>query len=66
MAMNLFLVGYAGAAVAMLVGAIASVQIWRTGFGGAGSMAVGIMLPLLAFAPPVGYLRRLSQFAAHQ
>jgi hypothetical protein len=54
-AMNLFLVGYAGAAVAMLVGAVALVQIWRTGFSGAGSMAVGIMLPLLAFAPPVGY-----------
>jgi uncharacterized protein (DUF1499 family) len=54
-AMNLFLVGYAGAAVAMLVGAIAAVQIWRTGFGGAGSMAVGMILPLLAFAPPVGF-----------
>jgi uncharacterized protein (DUF1499 family) len=54
-AMNLFLVGYAGAAVAAAVGVIAAVQIWRTGFGGAGSVAVGIMLPLLAFAPPVGY-----------
>ncbi len=40
-AINLFFVGYAGAAVAMLVGAVALVQIWRTGFGGAGSVAVG-------------------------
>lgn len=54
-AMNLFLVGYAGAAVAILIGAAAFVRIWRTGFGGAASVAVGVLLPLLAFAGPVGY-----------
>jgi len=54
-AMNLFLVGYAGAALAILIGAAAFVQIWRTGFGGAASVAVGVLLPLLAFAGPVGY-----------
>lgn len=54
-AMNLFVVGYAGAAVAILIGAVAFGQIWRTGFGGGGSVAVGVLLPLLAFAGPVGY-----------
>ena len=54
-AMNLFLVGYAGAAMAMLIGAVAFVQIWRTGFGGAASVAVGVLMPLLMFAGPVGY-----------
>lgn len=54
-AINLFLVGYAGAAIAMLIGAVALAQIWRTGFGGAGSVAVGVLMPLLMFAGPVGY-----------
>ncbi len=54
-AMNLFLVGYAGAAIAVLIGAVAFVQIWRTGFGGAASVAVGVLMPLLMFAGPVGY-----------
>jgi uncharacterized protein (DUF1499 family) len=54
-AMNLFLVGYAGAALAILIGAVALVQIWRTGFGGAGSVAVGVLIPLLMFSGPVGY-----------
>ncbi|MBX9591611.1 MAG: DUF1499 domain-containing protein [Hyphomonadaceae bacterium] len=54
-AMNLFLVGYAGAALAILIGLVALVQIWRTGFGGAARVAVGVLLPLLAFAGPVGY-----------
>ena len=54
-AMNLFLVGYAGAALAILIGAVAFAQIWRTGFGGAASVAVGVLMPLLMFAGPVGY-----------
>ena len=54
-AMNLFVVALAGALVAMLIGAVAFVQIWRTGFGGAASVAVGILLPLMMFAGPVGY-----------
>ena len=55
-AMNLFMVGYAGAGVAVLVGAVALIQIWRTGFAGAGLAGIGILLPLLAFAGPLFYL----------
>jgi uncharacterized protein (DUF1499 family) len=54
-AMNLFAVGFAGAGLAMLIGLVALVQIWRTGCGGAGSMALGILLPLAAFTGPMGY-----------
>jgi uncharacterized protein (DUF1499 family) len=59
-ALNLFAVGYGGAALAFLIGVVALVQIWRTGFGGLASMAAGILLPLLAFAGPIGYA--LSHF----
>jgi Protein of unknown function (DUF1499) len=52
---NLFVVGYAAALLAFLVGAAALVQIWRTGFGGAGSAAVGVVLPLLMSAGPIFY-----------
>lgn len=55
-AMNLFAVGFAGLAVASLIGVAAFVQIWRTGFGGAASVAVGLILPLLVFAGPAGYV----------
>ena len=55
-AMNLFMVAYAGAGLAVLVGAVALAQIWRSGFGGAGSAAIGILLPLIAFAGPLAYL----------
>ena len=54
-ATNLFLFGYAGAAVAILIGLVAFVQIWRTGFGGAGRVALGVLLPVVMFAGPVGY-----------
>jgi uncharacterized protein (DUF1499 family) len=54
-AMNLFVVGFAGAALAILIGLVALVQIWRTGRGGAGSMALGLLLPIAAFAGPIGY-----------
>ena len=46
-ALNLFLVAFAGAALALLVGLIALVQIWHNGYAGAGSAAIGILLPLL-------------------
>jgi hypothetical protein len=55
-AMNVFMVGYAGAALAIVVGLVALVQIWRTGFGGAGIVTIGIVLPLLAYAGPLFYL----------
>ena len=35
---------------------VALVQIWRTGFAGAGLAGIGILLPLLAFAGPLFYL----------
>jgi hypothetical protein len=54
-AMNLFVVGYAGSALAMLIGLAAMTQIWHTGIAGAGSAAVGVLLPLLAFAGPLAY-----------
>ena len=65
-AMNLFLVGYAGAAMAILIGAVAFVQIWRTGFGGAASVAVGVLMPLLMFAGPVGYAVAFHNLPPHQ
>ena len=39
-AVNLFAVGVAGGGLAVLVGLIAMIQIWRKGYGGAGSAAV--------------------------
>jgi uncharacterized protein (DUF1499 family) len=54
-AMNLFLVGYAGAGLAMAVGLIALVQIWRTGFAGAALATLGVLLPLVALAGPMFY-----------
>ena len=56
LAINLFWVGCTGAVLAMLVGAVALVRIWHTGYPGAGSAAVGILLPLIAFAGPLIYL----------
>jgi hypothetical protein len=55
-AINLFAVGAAGAGLAVLVGLVAAVQIWRRGTAGAGSVAVGILLPLLMAAWPLTYL----------
>ncbi len=55
-ALNLFLVGYAGAALAILTGLVALVQIWHTGAAGAGGAAAGVLLPLMAVAGPVAYL----------
>jgi hypothetical protein len=55
-AMNLFLVAYALAGLAILVGMTALVQIWRTGFAGAGLAALGVLLPLISLAGPVFYL----------
>lgn len=55
LALNLFAVGFAGAACAVAVGLAALGQIWHTGRAGALNVAVGILLPLLAFAGPVGF-----------
>ncbi len=55
LALNLALVGFAGAALAFLVGLVALVRIWLTGHAGARAMAVGLLLPLLASAGPLGF-----------
>jgi hypothetical protein len=55
-ALNLFRVGYALAALAMLVALVAMVRIWRTGNRGAGSAAVGLLVPLFSFAGPLGFV----------
>src|SRR4026208_388881 len=56
-AVNLFAVCLAGVGLAVLTGLIAFIQIWRRGYGGAGSGAVGILLPsLVAGLPPTHYL----------
>ena len=46
-AVNLFAVGLAGMVLAALVALVAFVQIWRRGYKGAGSAAIGILLPAL-------------------
>src|SRR5215467_4087008 len=58
-ALNLFAVGAAGAGLAMLVGLVALVRIWRRGFGGAGKAALGVLLPLVLMAWPLTFLPAL-------
>lgn len=55
-AMNLFAVALGFAVLAVAVGIVALAQIWRRGFGGAGSAAIGILLPVAIFAGPAIYL----------
>jgi hypothetical protein len=56
LALNLFAVGYALAALAMLLALVALARIWRTGYGGAGSAAVGLVLPVLTLAGPLVFV----------
>lgn len=51
-ALNLFIAGFVGAALALLSGLIALIIIWRQGRAGAGSAAGGVLLSLLLFAWP--------------
>jgi uncharacterized protein (DUF1499 family) len=55
-ALNLFAVGAGGALLAVLVGLVAAIRIWRRGTPGAASVAVGILLPVLMAAWPLTYL----------
>lgn len=55
-ALNLFRVAAVGAGLAILVGLVALVQIWRRGYGGAGSAALGILIPFAALAWPLTYV----------
>jgi uncharacterized protein (DUF1499 family) len=54
--LNLFAVGYVGAALGLAIGLVALARIWRTGEGGAGNLVVGILLPLAAMAGPFAFL----------
>jgi uncharacterized protein (DUF1499 family) len=60
LALNLFLVGLAGAALALLIALPVLARIWFTDHAGAGSAALGAVLGLLALGGPLGFL------AAHQ
>jgi len=63
-ALNLFLVAFAGAALALLIGLIALVQIWHNGYAGAGGAAIGILLPLLMAIWPLAYLQAYRNMPA--
>jgi uncharacterized protein (DUF1499 family) len=58
-AINLFQVALAGAALAVLLGLVAVAQIWRRGHGGAVTAAVGIVVPFLVWAWPLTYVPAL-------
>jgi uncharacterized protein (DUF1499 family) len=55
-AINLFAVGVVGMILACCTALLAFVQIWRRGYKGAGSAAIGFLLPALALIWPVSYL----------
>jgi uncharacterized protein (DUF1499 family) len=55
LALNLFVVGLAGAGVALLIGLAALARIWFTGQAGAGSAGAGILLALAALGGPLIY-----------
>ena len=56
-AVNLLLVGAAGAGLAVLAGLVALMQIWRRGHAGAGKAAFGILLPAALMAWPLTYVQ---------
>jgi uncharacterized protein (DUF1499 family) len=60
LALNLFVVGLAGAGLALLIALPALARIWFTGHAGAGSAGLGAVLGLLMLAGPLAFL------AAHQ
>jgi hypothetical protein len=60
-AINLFIVGAAGAAFSVLLGLVSLIGIWRRGYQGAGSAALGILLPLLVAAWPLTFLPAFLQ-----
>jgi hypothetical protein len=58
-AINLFAISAVGLVLAILLGLLSLVGIWRKGYAGAGSAALGIMLPLLFLAWPLTFLPSL-------
>jgi Protein of unknown function (DUF1499) len=55
-AVNLFHVCLVGIGLAVLLGLVAFAQIWRRGYAGAGSAAVGVLLPLTLLAWPLTFV----------
>ncbi len=55
-AINLFAVSAVGMILACVTALLAFVQIWRRGYKGAGSAAIGMFLPSLALLWPLSYL----------
>jgi uncharacterized protein (DUF1499 family) len=55
-ALNLFRVAIVGCAIGALVGLVALAQIWRRGYAGAGSAALGVVLPLVVLAWPLTFV----------
>jgi uncharacterized protein (DUF1499 family) len=55
LAINLFAVGLAGTALAVLLGLVALARIWFTGDAGAGSAALGVLLGAAALGGPTVY-----------
>src|SRR5262249_27293252 len=55
-AINLFAVSAVGMVLACVTALLAFVQIWRRGYKGAGSAAIGMFLPSLALLWPLSYL----------
>jgi uncharacterized protein (DUF1499 family) len=56
LAINLFVVGLAGAGAALLLALAALAYIWFTGHAGAGSAGLGALLGIAALAGPLGFL----------
>jgi hypothetical protein len=56
LAINLFLVGLAGAGLGLLIGLAALARVWVTGDAGAGSAGLGAVLGLSALAGPMIFL----------
>ena len=56
MPLNLFLVCLVGIGLSVLLGLIAFAQIWRRGYAGAGSAAVGVLLPVALLAWPLTFV----------
>jgi uncharacterized protein (DUF1499 family) len=63
-ALNIFKLTFAGAGAALLLGCIASIQIWRQGRGGAATALGGIIVGLAIFAWPALYIPTLASLPA--
>jgi uncharacterized protein (DUF1499 family) len=60
LALNIFKVAFAGAGLALLLGCVACIQIWRRGRGGASAALCGMLIGLAMFAWPAVYIPSLA------